>query len=651
MKMLTNLSVRKKLMLAFGLILILTLALGIFSITRVHLLDRSAANITTNVVSSQPLSSMAVDILRIRFYAMENHMMTDPAQLTLIHDPAAIEQRTAEKQKETATDYAAQWNAYAPTMDPGRETADGSAFNAAFRQMIADAAQVASLDAAGNHAAAAALLVGDMYSQSRASTAAMKDDLDYQQDQAASYARDANAASASSVTWIAIVLGLMVVATVVITWSIVRGVAKPIVAMTEVMRRLANRDLNVTIPCIGRGDEIGTMAGTVQVFKDNALEREKLEAAATEFQRDLDRKLRQVEAEFEASGFEQKRVVDNMAAALAALAGGDLTIRLTADVAASYQVLKSDFNSAMRKLQETMQAIATNTHGVRAGAEEITKASDDLSRRTEQQAASLEETAAALDQITATVGKTAEGAKDAHGVAAKAKADAEHSSEVLRETIIAMNGIETSSKQIGSIIGVIDEIAFQTNLLALNAGIEAARAGDAGRGFAVVATEVRALAQRSTDAAKEIKGLISASGSQVVAGVKLVNETGNALARIAKQVARLSRLVTEIAASAQEQAAGLKEVNLAVTQMDQVTQQNAAMVEQSTAASHSLASEASELAQLIGEFQVGEVGLPPAARAPAKKFAQGVGKKPGAATAAASKPRLVAAVAEGWTEF
>ena len=256
--------------------------------------------------------------------------------------------------------------------------------------------------------------------------------------------------------------------------------------------------------------------------------------------------------------------------------------------------------------------------GVRSGAEEITQASDDLSRRTEQQAASLEETAAALDQITATVRHTAEGASEARNTVSAAKADAERSGAVVREAVQAMGGIETSSKQIGHIIGVIDEIAFQTNLLALNAGVEAARAGDAGRGFAVVATEVRALAQRSAEAAKEIKALISASGQQVEAGVKLVGETGKALERIVAQVAQLNRLVADIAASAQEQATGLHEVNTAVNQMDQVTQQNAAMVEESTAASHGLSGEAKELARLVGQFNLGDIAPKPAAAAPRK---------------------------------
>ena len=238
---------------------------------------------------------------------------------------------------------------------------------------------------------------------------------------------------------------------------------------------------------------------------------------------------------------QQEFVVHSVATGLEKLSAGDLLFRLTTAFSGDYEKLRGDFNAAMATLQETMQSIATNTQGVRSGAEEITQASDDLSRRTEQQAASLEETAAALDQITATVRRTAEVANEARDLVSTSKADAERSGDVVRETVGAMDGIETSSKQIANIIGVIDEIAFQTNLLALNAGVEAARAGDAGRGFAVVATEVRALAQRSADAAKEIKALISASGQQVETGVKLVSETGQALGRIVTQVSAAER--------------------------------------------------------------------------------------------------------------
>ena len=282
-----------------------------------------------------------------------------------------------------------------------------------------------------------------------------------------------------------------------------------------------------------------------------------------------------------------------------------------------YEKLRQDFNNAIARLEDTLQVVASTTRNIHSGSGEISGASDDLSRRTEQQAASLEQTAAALDEITCTVRKTADGAIHARQVVATAKGDAEGSGLIVQDAVKAMEAIDQSSRQISQIIGVIDEIAFQTNLLALNAGVEAARAGDAGRGFAVVASEVRALAQRSAGAAKEIKGLILASNGHVTSGVKLVGDTGQALARIVAQVGEITGIVSEIAASAAEQATALAEVNSAVNQMDQVTQQNAAMVEQATAASHALAAEATDLSAVVGRFRLADSGI--AAAAPAVK--------------------------------
>jgi methyl-accepting chemotaxis protein len=291
--------------------------------------------------------------------------------------------------------------------------------------------------------------------------------------------------------------------------------------------------------------------------------------------------------------------------ALHRLAEGDLESRVTTKLMPSLDKLRVDFNAAADKLQSTLKMVAVTGHAIQSATAEIGTATDNLSRRTEQQAANLEQTAAALDEITTTVRKTAEGAVRARETVATARVEAEKSGVVVRQAVTAMGEIETSSKKIGSIIGVIDEIAFQTNLLALNAGVEAARAGDAGRGFAVVATEVRALAQRSADAAREIKALISGSGQQVKNGVALVGNAGQALSRIASQVADVNGVIAEIAASAQEQAAGLGEVNVAVNQMDQMTQQNAAMVEQTAAASTKLASDGQSLIQVISAFKLG----------------------------------------------
>ncbi|MDR3462789.1 MAG: globin-coupled sensor protein [Beijerinckiaceae bacterium] len=324
---------------------------------------------------------------------------------------------------------------------------------------------------------------------------------------------------------------------------------------------------------------------------------------------------KKVEAQMQATN---AAVIASVTEAFGALADGNLTYRMADNLPPEYAKMRQDCNEATAKLQEVMSVISTSAEAIRSGTGEISQASTDLSRRTEQQAASIEETAAALSQITSTFRKTAEGAAQACVVVATAKKDAELSGEVVHNAVGAMGEIEKSSDKIGQIIGVIDEIAFQTNLLALNAGVEAARAGDAGRGFAVVASEVRALAQRSAEAAKEIKALISASTAQVEAGVKLVGEAGQSLQRIVGSVLEINTLVVDIAAAAKNEVGSLQEVNTAVTQMDQMTQQNAAMVEESTAACHTLDQEASELGRMVSRFNIGDAqGGAPATRNPA----------------------------------
>jgi methyl-accepting chemotaxis protein len=403
-------------------------------------------------------------------------------------------------------------------------------------------------------------------------------------------------------------------------WIVSAKVVRPLRDLSDRMRRLAAGDLGTAIVGEGRGDEVGLMARAVLVFKENARRAQALAAEAEAARSTAAAERARADAERDAAARAQAAVVEGLATGLEKLSGGDLLFRLGTPFSRDYEKLRSDFNAAMEKLRETMTGIADTTQGVRSSAGEMTTASDDLSRRTEQQAASLEQTAAALDEITATVRKTAENTAAARETVVAAKAKAEESSIVVHETVAAMSGIEASARQIGTIITVIDEIAFQTNLLALNAGVEAARAGDAGRGFAVVATEVRALAQRSADAAREIKSLIASSGEQVAKGVTLVGDTGRALSQIVEQVIRLNGLVAEISASAQEQATGLQEINTAVNHMDQMTQQNAAMVEQSTAAAHSLVAEAESLSRLVGQFRIAENSI---ARLPVKPAGPG----------------------------
>jgi methyl-accepting chemotaxis protein len=301
----------------------------------------------------------------------------------------------------------------------------------------------------------------------------------------------------------------------------------------------------------------------------------------------------------------QRRLVEILADNLGKLAGGDLTASIDAELEGANAQVQRDFNQAVASLRKTLDAIAVATDGVNHGADESAAVANDLARRTEQQAANLEETAAALDRITEAVARNSQGARAAATAVSEARTEAVHSGVVVGDAVSAMDEIAKFAREIGNIIAVIDEIAFQTNLLALNAGVEAARAGDAGKGFAVVAAEVRALAQRSAGAAREIKTLISASRDQVTRGVDLVGATGRALTGIIGKVAHINELIAEIAQASQEQATGLVEINSAVSQMDHFTQQNAAIVEETSAGAATLKNQAGELAALVGQFRTG----------------------------------------------
>jgi methyl-accepting chemotaxis protein len=418
-------------------------------------------------------------------------------------------------------------------------------------------------------------------------------------------ARDVSVKASSTITntLTAVIVGLITVLVggfiAIRSWLVL-----PIQHMSAKMNVLANGDLTITIDGTDRRDEIGTMAKAVQVFKDNGLRARELEqeAACTRSASEAERARI---AELERQRSEQMaQATSGLAEGLKQLSNGNLTYRLNEPFASDFETLRSDFNAAVEQLADSLRSVALATGSIDNGAREITQSAEDLSKRTEQQAASLEETAAALDQITTNVANSTRRTEEARHVAMEANKSAQRSGEVVANAVTAMQRIEQSSNQISSIIGVIDEIAFQTNLLALNAGVEAARAGEAGKGFAVVAQEVRELAQRSAQAAKEIKDLIRNSVDEVSTGVKLVQETGQALRVIEQQVITINTQLDAIATSAKEQSVGLAEVNTAVNQMDQVTQQNAAMVEESTAASASLAAEVKRLREIISEFRV-----------------------------------------------
>jgi len=347
-------------------------------------------------------------------------------------------------------------------------------------------------------------------------------------------------------------------------------------------------------------------------------------------------------------------VLDSLAAMLSALSKGDLTERITDDYEGVFGELKENANSMASTLQETVRAISQAAEEVAAGAEQISTGASDLSQRTEQQAANLEETAASMEEMASTIKQNADNSMQASQLAVSARDSAGKGGEVVSNAVDAMGKIEDSSRRISDIIGVIDEIAFQTNLLALNAAVEAARAGDAGRGFAVVASEVRSLAQRSAQAAKDIKDLIVDSTEQVQGGVELVNQTGEALTEIVDSIKKVADIVAEISAASREQATGADEINTAVTSMDEMTQQNSALVEENAAAAKTMTDQAMRMRQRMSFFNAGEGGgdvsyAQPAARPVAQ---------PVKATGTGGARGLQAALAESvvdddddWSEF
>ena len=421
-------------------------------------------------------------------------------------------------------------------------------------------------------------------------------------------------------------------------------VVRPLRSLARATSRLAGGDLSADGHLRRSGGEIGEMTAALGIFRDGLIEKARLEqedranqAARAEAERAQLRELadqtareiarkaeqdqhqhdletaeaakrdalrQQADGERQARDAVQSVVVDELAGGLRSLAEGNLRLRIKRVFGEGYDQLRQDFNDASAKLESVVVSIRASVYSIHGGSDEISRAAADLSRRTERTAAMLEQSAAALTELTASVESAADGATEAARIVETARTSAEASDAVVREAVQTMGAIENSSRKISTIVKVIDDIAFQTNLLALNAGVEAARAGDAGRGFAVVASEVRALSQRSSDAAREIADLIAESGRQVTRGVSLVDQAGDALRNIVRSVVEISGHVGRIAASAREQSTGISEINSAIGQLDQSTQQNAAMVEETTAASITLAEEAQALSHTVAQFAI-----------------------------------------------
>lgn len=399
-------------------------------------------------------------------------------------------------------------------------------------------------------------------------------------------------------TWInallALGIGLALTAYLMRRW-----VSRPLADVTQAMMHVSNGELDTDIPHVDKGDEVGRIARALEDQRQKLLLAQEADALAREASAKVEAANDQLALQQE----QQQLAVTRISQGLEALADGDLTCFINDPFGEEYETLRKHFNLTLEGLQAAMTTVRNNSESIRNGAEDISRASENLSSRTETQAATLEQAVAALDELTTSIKAAADGAKEVEGIVLGARTDADRSGEVVKDAVEAMNEIETSSNQIQQIIAVIDDIAFQTNLLALNAGVEAARAGEAGKGFAVVATEVRALAQRSSEAALQIKSLIGGASQQVERGVTLVGRTGEALTAIVKQVTEISHHITRIASSAVEQSEGLSEITTGMNQLDNATQQNAAMAEEATAATHTLKAESRELTDLVSRFR------------------------------------------------
>ena len=486
-------------------------------------------------------------------------------------------------------------------------------------------------------------------------------------------------------TWAIIIGGLLSTAgAAVMAFLLSKSIARPVRRMTQAMRSLARGETQLDIPGRDRLDEIGEMAEAVEVFRQSEIERVRLSTDA-EAARQNEVLAKERQAAIESAKAEDLRVlVTAVETSFDRLSEGDLTIRMNQKLAPEFEPIRVKFNDSVSQLEEAIGGVVSSVQTIRTGLSEIAVASNDLSQRTEQQAASIEETVAALSDVSRGVAETAQNAGKARETARTAAAKAEEGGTIVGRAVSAMEEIEGSSQKINDIIGVIDEIAFQTNLLALNAGVEAARAGEAGKGFAVVAQEVRELAQRSATAAKEIKDLISTSREKVGTGVDLVTASGRSLEEIVAEVNAMAEVISTIASSATEQASSLREVSGAADQMDKVTQQNAAMVEETTAATKNVEAETDMLATSVARFAISaggnrssQSGRTPAASRPAAKpaakpsvAAAGSGQKPVASPVHAMQDRLAKGTApkraapaaarganalarkdEDWTEF
>lgn len=600
-----RLSVGQLLTALFALILVVVISQGIYAITALNSIEDGGRSIVEKRVPSFVLmGQLNADAGDVRI-----------AQAAYISASVLAKNGSGQKEKfgKLITDSVEKLEkdrkAYEPLMLDQGDRDLYAAFSKSWSESEKHWSQVKTMADAGQFDEARELFIGksfEAYNKAGDNIQAAVDDLN-------GNVKDEGAANGQAientkaVTYLALTAAILIGLGAAIINSV--RIVRPLNRITHSMQVLSSGDTNGETLYKDRKDEIGAMAAALQVFKDGILRNRDLEREAETARKQAETDRVRLNQEAEAAA--QKKLQAATAAlgsGLKRLAAGDLGFELTEPFAPEFDALRLDLNSAVAQLGSTIATVAESAEAINNGSREVSQSTGDLSNRTEQQASSLEETAAALDQITVNVSNSSKRVEEARNVAKDANSSAVRSGQVVHEAISAMQRIEQSSNQISNIITVIDEIAFQTNLLALNAGVEAARAGEAGRGFAVVATEVRELAQRSAKAAREIKELINKSSAEVETGVRQVQETGDVLKAIEHHVTTINGLMDAIATSSREQSVGLSEVNTAVNQMDHVTQQNAAMVEETSAASASLAQESVRLQQLVSRFTLGRGG-------------------------------------------
>ncbi|MCZ7977238.1 methyl-accepting chemotaxis protein [Agrobacterium salinitolerans] len=564
-----SLSMRAKVGIAMGLLLLSTIGLGVAGLDRLNAVNAAA----TSIADKWLPSAQSLGMLAARFETVRSRQL----QLLLSSED---DRKKAERELETGlldmSDSLKEYGALAVGED---ETKNADNISLTYDAYVKFTAPLAGMLSARDTAGAHDLLLGQSQPYLKGIRDAIKRGQRYQKENSASaVALGTRAAKEANLFFM---VGLAVVSVVCVgafAWMQSR-VASPIVRLTNAMQALATGNRSIAIPGLNRQDEIGSMAQALAFFGKAVEERQILEDEQRRLHDETDHRLRSTELAFEAASIEQRRALLVLRDGLVHLSKGDLTVRIHETLSSEYEDLKTNFNDAVDALEQTVASVVETVVAVNQTAAQMTAISNELARRTEQQAASVEEAAAVLSEITSTVGRTAAGASNANKVVRSVQREARQSEAVVEDAVAAMGEIEGSSSQMSQIIATIDRISFQTNLLALNAGVEAVRAGEAGKGFTVVAAEVRSLAQSSASAAKEINNLISTSGGQVAHGVELVAKAGTILKLIASRFEQIALIVHEISVGSNHQAEGLRGVNAAVDHIDKMTRENAHLVD------------------------------------------------------------------------